>query len=457
MSSLPPPPVEPLPYPAPAVPPSGPVHVSSVVCWTLITLACVGLVGLSVLNGLVAGRATTATTRPQTPDVVDAQTRMAGESIVAINRTSPADAKNTLDLAAKFTATTPEARLAMAVVAGEVEGRAAALRQLRAIDNTDARAFEWFYADAASRPAAAPVTPADWATLRHRYGWFADLAESFGKPADNAFRAEVLRRATHTASVMTAGVGVITGAIALGVAACVTAIVLVALGKLPDRLGRPTGPSQVYVEAFTIYLGLLIGVGLFAGRFEGLPLWGKLAVQSVSVVGGVAWPFVRGVGWPTLRRDWGVHTGRGIFTEIACGLGGYLAGLPVVALAFLVGTALLKLTGETTSHPATRLAETNPYLILLLASVYAPLTEELMFRGALVGHLRGTWGVFMAALINGVVFASVHPQGWALVPTLACIGGTFGLIRQWRGSLLPSMAAHCLNNTFVLLLVLLTQ
>jgi membrane protease YdiL (CAAX protease family) len=54
------------------------------------------------------------------------------------------------------------------------------------------------------------------------------------------------------------------------------------------------------------------------------------------------------------------------------------------------------------------------------------------------------------------VFAVVHPQGLIAVPVLMGLALGFTLAREWRGSLVPGMVAHSLNNGLVTLLILLT-
>ena len=63
----------------------------------------------------------------------------------------------------------------------------------------------------------------------------------------------------------------------------------------------------------------------------------------------------------------------------------------------------------------------------------------------------------MSALGTGVIFAAVHPQGWTAIPALGAIGFVLALIREWRGGLLASMAAHALNNGTLLTLMLLVM
>ncbi len=44
------------------------------------------------------------------------------------------------------------------------------------------------------------------------------------------------------------------------------------------------------------------------------------------------------------------------------------------------------------------------------------------------------------------VFAVIHPQGFLAVPLLMSLALAFTLMREWRGTLLPAMIAHGINN-----------
>ena len=78
-----------------------------------------------------------------------------------------------------------------------------------------------------------------------------------------------------------------------------------------------------------------------------------------------------------------------------------------------------------------------------------------MFRGSLFAHLRERWGWWGSALLVSLVFAIIHPQGFAGIPVLASLALVFAAIREWRGSILGCMMAHAMNNTIVLLSVVL--
>jgi membrane protease YdiL (CAAX protease family) len=92
--------------------------------------------------------------------------------------------------------------------------------------------------------------------------------------------------------------------------------------------------------------------------------------------------------------------------------------------------------------------------------VVAPIAEELFFRGYLFGTLRRMHvtvagrdvGVWIAALITGVLFGIVHTGSASaqyLVP-LGLLGFVLCVVRWRTGSLYPCMALHCLNNALAL-------
>lgn len=86
---------------------------------------------------------------------------------------------------------------------------------------------------------------------------------------------------------------------------------------------------------------------------------------------------------------------------------------------------------------------------LLEYVVFAPLFEELVFRGLLFATLRRKYGWGMAAAISAGIFALAH--GYGVLGTVSVFWS--GILWAWAyektGSLLPGMAAHMLNNLFV--------
>jgi membrane protease YdiL (CAAX protease family) len=172
-------------------------------------------------------------------------------------------------------------------------------------------------------------------------------------------------------------------------------------------------------------------------------------------------------------------------SELVCGPVGYALSLPfllvgvIVSLPFLFAClggdplagarALLAQAGGLEPkgmpiHPAVEILVEGDFstrlAIFLLATVAAPVVEEIFFRGVLYRHLRSrTWRLgtvrswIVSGLVSSVLFAVIHPQGLAVVPALSGLAIGFCLVREWRGSLLPGMLAHGINNGVALLLV----
>ena len=129
-----------------------------------------------------------------------------------------------------------------------------------------------------------------------------------------------------------------------------------------------------------------------------------------------------------------------------------------MAIGFGITFLLIKVSGATPSHPIEHMISGGAELTLLaylLASVYAPLTEESMFRGAFFHALRGRHGWLLSAAVTSFIFAAIHPQGWTVIPTLMSIAIVFAGIREWRGTVLSSAAAHCMHNTLALTVVIM--
>jgi membrane protease YdiL (CAAX protease family) len=363
-----------------------------------------------------------------------------------------------LDAAAK----TDADRLRAAVVAGEVSGAEAALSRIgqgrRAFDSPtfhDASALETLYTRG---PGALTADQADGLVRRH--GWFGQLALTFGKPPDDARRREVIRPAVRTVYVAVgAGVGGLV-ALALGLALLILGIVLWSTGRLkfayvPPDADRPTEP---FLEAFAAYLFGIVVLSLVAALLARGALgatWFMVAIIPAAFF----WPLLRRVRWAELRYGLGWTAGRGWPREIGAGILGYLAGLPLLAAGALVTLVLQKLSGADTTHPIvneiTRSGAWRIFRLFLLAAVWAPVVEETMFRGAFYHHLRRKLPWPAAAALVAVLFAAIHPQGWAAIPVLGAIGFSFAAMREWRGAIVAPAVAHAINNGVMTVLLVL--
>ncbi|WP_396610364.1 lysostaphin resistance A-like protein [Haloferax sp. S1W] len=133
--------------------------------------------------------------------------------------------------------------------------------------------------------------------------------------------------------------------------------------------------------------------------------------------------------------------------------------LLVVASTFVDLSPLQSVVGDA--------AEANPGLLVALALlsivVIAP-AEELLFRGAVQGRLRATFGPVGAIGLASALFASLHVFNFVgggvlvLVPlaTLFLVGAVLGTVYERTDNLVAPIAVHALYNATLFLSTLVT-
>ncbi|HXB14960.1 MAG TPA: CPBP family intramembrane glutamic endopeptidase [Solirubrobacteraceae bacterium] len=135
------------------------------------------------------------------------------------------------------------------------------------------------------------------------------------------------------------------------------------------------------------------------------------------------------------------------------GWGGALLMVLTLIIAFLVVTAIWSsLVNPEKEKLLEQLGSKESTLLLVLSAgltcVVAPMCEEFLFRGYIFTALRGSWGLWPAAIVDGLLFGAVHASSAPVLDLLPLAGLGFGLCLLYRysGSLYPGMGAHALNN-----------
>lgn len=83
----------------------------------------------------------------------------------------------------------------------------------------------------------------------------------------------------------------------------------------------------------------------------------------------------------------------------------------------------------------------------LTIGIFAPLVEEVVFRGAILRTLLGKMGNrWLAIVISAVLFAAVHANP-AQMPAALVMGILIGWVYSHTGSIVPGVAIHWVNNT----------
>jgi membrane protease YdiL (CAAX protease family) len=454
------PPVRVIDYESPA---PGPARGRAVLAW--------GIIWLAVVFALVRG--STPRERDQTGETVNQQLTAVARIVVGahllLEESDPAAADRYDALLVKQVDTPAKnvrEKLGAAVVAGEIVGAPAALKRLDEIepDTLSAEQHELLADLRTVYTNGAGALQADSSQrLVDRLGYFGRLAMHFEAPATDPQRQQLVEESRGKALRAGVAVLILLGIVALGVVLFVVAIVLAASGKIRRAYVPRAEAPTVYVEMFAAYVLATFAFSALLGLLpvKGLALpqtW--LITQVLPLAVAIGWGLRRGVRGGDMRQALGLHGGRGWYVEIPMGILGYLAGLPLLVCAFLITALLVNLSGVTPTHPVQQSAMDAGWKILqvlLLASVGAPIIEEIMFRGALQHHLRRRWGFAASAALVAFIFAAIHPQGWTTIPALGMIAFILAALREWRGSILAPMAAHGFSNGVVMTLFLLTR
>lgn len=308
------------------------------------------------------------------------------------------------------------------------------------------------------------IDTADRDRLIERHGVTARIALAHDLPDTDPERGALIRSSTRLIIALVVFAAVATLGFIVGCVLLITGIALRGTGRLPMRFVPDRGSDArthnafletgiVFLASFAAFKALLIAASAAFPDAEGaLGIAQFVGQWMLALV--VLWPLVRGVDRSTVAQSMGWMRGRGVAREMVAGVAVYLAFLPVVVGGFAVMILMINLFGARPSHPAvdylTGASPIHLLLIFSIASIWAPVVEESVFRGAMYHHARRFVGIAISALFTAFVFAAIHPQGIAGIPPLMALAVGFAVCREWRGSLIGSMTAHALHNTVIM-------
>jgi membrane protease YdiL (CAAX protease family) len=224
-------------------------------------------------------------------------------------------------------------------------------------------------------------------------------------------------------------------------------------------------------DFFALYLFLMLAVGLLAqfGLSRAIahhaPMSSAMSVSVEIVAEAVLMLFCGGSAVVALAA-YARSIGADFAKEIGLILGGQSVGRLLlfgfigwsIALPLVLGVGELSRTlfhaAPSPANPAIPLLMSAPagwisVLLYVLVAVIAPFFEETLFRGVFFNAARLMVGERWAIPLTGVVFGLAHPVGIAEQVPLAALGATFAWMALKRRSLVPTMFAHCLQNSLV--------
>jgi membrane protease YdiL (CAAX protease family) len=251
----------------------------------------------------------------------------------------------------------------------------------------------------------------------------------------------------------------------------ITGLVIVWLLALsPAARARPKTPVLAAWDArlsdFFLFLWLIVCGGLI-GQFAASLLFQPLALSEDGKLVFVNCAFHLGmltgigvfrVGFARLRAPAGVAPSASVPLS---GAVTFLVAMPVVVAVGLGWQALLKARGlpvEQQDIVGRLVAAKSPALLvcmILLATVVAPVTEELIFRAGFFRFLRTRLPRWAALLLPACFFAALH-QNLASFAPLVALGIVFSLAYERTGRIGTSMVAHGLFNAHTIALIFLS-
>jgi uncharacterized protein len=232
-----------------------------------------------------------------------------------------------------------------------------------------------------------------------------------------------------------AAVGVLLGSLALLVIVPLCAII-------PYIIWRKVEPQRISEMLQTDKIAILISI------IANLPAHLlTLALAWVVVTAFGKRPFWRTMGW-----NWNPQLGPsfGFFASVGVAVGLFIFGLVITQFFGDPETALTRLLNSSMEAR---------YAIVVMATLTAPVVEEVVYRGVFypalqrrVGRLWGIVGVMM-------VFALIHvPQylpSFGAIATIGVLSLSLTLVRAYTGRLLPCVIIHTIFNGIASVLILL--
>lgn len=433
---------------------------------------------------------------PATPDAETELTKgeflgavFIGKMAVGLTNLSPGLAQNgdQAEMIQELNQGTIEQRLCYVILSNELENPEIALSNLKSLKDKikaagvelqpdQIRAERIIRTTLQQLKEKQPATPSksDQEFIEELLPWCGKLLVSSTLP-DSEMRKRMISRAK--ASVL-----FLSGFVLLGLIFFIVGIVLffifaskVLLGQLPYRVIDDSKYGSVYIETYAIWFLLFISLSI-AAAFSGAEGMGVAVTSLMMLVplSALFWPIFRGVPTGEMLDDLGLRL-RNPLVEMIMGFLAYLALLPVMLAGFICTLILIVIMGliqsnpevsefapNGISHPIVNGAFGSDAIVTILtlffiASVLAPLTEEIMFRGVLYRSLRDQTrrssriiSVLLAALISSLIFAAIHPQGIVGIPVLTTLAFGFCMVRQWRGSLVAPITMHAIHNGLTL-------
>jgi membrane protease YdiL (CAAX protease family) len=202
------------------------------------------------------------------------------------------------------------------------------------------------------------------------------------------------------------------------------AIVLVLI-ELFQKMGVPLGeinPSLFQLVAGGVVYALALVIVI------GVPWWVKKARTTKEELGVQRWPTWMDIVWAPA---------------------GAIVYIILTSIIATIAMSFLKFVNysQTQDTGFTNLSSQSEYIMaFIMLVIIAPIAEEILFRGYLLGKLRKYAPLWVAIIVTSLVFAVVH-FAWNVGLDVFALSIALCLLRVVTGSLWASILLHMMKNS----------
>lgn len=124
-------------------------------------------------------------------------------------------------------------------------------------------------------------------------------------------------------------------------------------------------------------------------------------------------------------------------------------GIIALVLALRIANRFVALPDQTLPPELAQVPPITLISLLLAAAPIAGIIEESAFRGYMQGPIERRYGLVVAILITGTMFAVAHLDfTWQLWPYYVAVAAIYGTVTHLTNSILPAIVLHTAGNLY---------
>ena len=228
--------------------------------------------------------------------------------------------------------------------------------------------------------------------------------------------------------------------------------------EIKSQNGKVSFSDKVLLvfKTFGLILLLLLGpslfVSIFGSGFQNFPLTIKVIISLISnlIIMGILIFIYRN----TFINDFKKFFNRNIGENLELSFKYWFLGFLIMIVSNLIITFITG-GGIASNEEAVReMIDMAPIYMIFDVAIYAPITEELIFRKSIRDFCSNKW---IYILISGLVFGGLHivgstdsPIDWLFLIPYCSLGIAFAALYRKSNNIFSSISMHCLHNTIAI-------